>query len=395
MLKLKRLTIHKFPRVKPGTELVFNDGFNVLLGVNGSGKTTLLKLLTYLISGELLPLKESEFHLAYHLEREEETCTYSIQYFPPGRPGGSQPDNITHSELIFHRPGQTDRVTIKGDVVSVTQDDVTQIDARRAGTSPLLPRLADELVLRAKLSHFYATDRLDESTRWLDRVTDSAHLEAIEPYIWDPRSTQSAFERFICEYLRRSSEQDVHQIDASHLPFLQRAATLLGCTSASLQFQLKQKERVEPHEFFRYAFGDFRFRFVKADGTRLTHHELSYGQQRLLAFHYYAAMHPKIIVADELTNGLHHAMIDQCIGLIGGRQAFLATQNPLLLDNLPGFTSVDEVHSTFILCSTERENGREQMVWRNMTVDEAENFYRDYKVGISHVNDILRSWGLW
>jgi len=35
------------------------------------------------------------------------------------------------------------------------------------------------------------------------------------------------------------------------------------------------------------------------------------------------------------------------------------------------------------------------MVWRNMTAEEAKNFFRDYQVGISHVNDILRSWGLW
>lgn len=175
------------------------------------------------------------------------------------------------------------------------------------------------------------------------------------------RSTHPPFEEFVLEQLFDSTEQDVHQIDANRLPFLQAAATALGCTSAFLQFDLKHKERSEPHEFFRYTFADFRFRFVKADGTRLTHHELSYGQQRLLAFHFYAAMHPQVIVADELTNGLHHAMIDQC----------------------------------FILCSTERENGRERMVWRNMTAQESENFYRDYKVGISHVNDILRSWGLW
>ena len=84
-------------------------------------------------------------------------------------------------------------------------------------------------------------------------------------------------------------------------------------------------------------------------------------------------MHPEVIVADELTNGMHHAMIGQCIDLIGERQAFLATQNPLLLDNLPGFTSAEQVQSTFILCTTERENDRERMVWRNMTAEEVKN----------------------
>jgi recombinational DNA repair ATPase RecF len=52
MLKLKRLKIHKLPRVKPGTELVFSDGINVLLGLNGTGKTTLLEVLVAVLNGQ-------------------------------------------------------------------------------------------------------------------------------------------------------------------------------------------------------------------------------------------------------------------------------------------------------------------------------------------------------
>jgi recombinational DNA repair ATPase RecF len=43
-LRLRRLKIEKFRNVVPGTELVFGDGMNVLLGRNGTGKTTLLQL---------------------------------------------------------------------------------------------------------------------------------------------------------------------------------------------------------------------------------------------------------------------------------------------------------------------------------------------------------------
>jgi hypothetical protein len=175
---------------------------------------------------------------------------------------------------------------------------------------------------------------------------------------------------------------------------LDLACKSLGFTSASMQLELLRRESMgEPKRWFRNL-GELRFHFVKEDGTRLRHDQLSFGQRRLFAFFYYAAIQTNVIVADELTNGLHHAMIGQCLEVIGERQAFLATQNPLLLDNLT-FENTEDVRRTFILCATERDDGQERMVWRNMTADEAENFYRDYKVGISHVNDILRSWGLW
>jgi ABC-type polar amino acid transport system ATPase subunit len=130
------------------------------------------------------------------------------------------------------------------------------------------------------------------------------------------------------------------------------------------------------------------------DGARLRPDQLSFGQRRLFAFFYYAAIHDEVIVADELSNGMHHAMIGQCIDLVGERQAFLATQNPCC-STTSASQALEQAQRTFILCSSERDKDRERMVWRNMTREEATNFYREYQVGIGHTNDILRSWGLW
>jgi energy-coupling factor transporter ATP-binding protein EcfA2 len=66
-VRLKRLKIDKYRNVAPGTELVFNDGFNVLLGKNGTGKTTLLRLIAMVVTGTFRHLKDDDFGLEYEL----------------------------------------------------------------------------------------------------------------------------------------------------------------------------------------------------------------------------------------------------------------------------------------------------------------------------------------
>ncbi len=67
-MKLRRLKILKFRNVQPGTELEFNDGYNVLLGQNGSGKTTLLRLITSVLRGDFRWLEKEAFGLEADLE---------------------------------------------------------------------------------------------------------------------------------------------------------------------------------------------------------------------------------------------------------------------------------------------------------------------------------------
>ncbi len=100
------------------------------------------------------------------------------------------------------------------------------------------------------------------------------------------------------------------------------------------------------------------------------------------------------MIADELVNGMHHRWIEECVTAMGDRQAFLTSQNPLLLDYL-AFDSALQVKSSFVVCQTELRDGRERMIWRNFTDDEADMFYSAYRVGIEHVGEILRTRGLW
>jgi ABC-type lipoprotein export system ATPase subunit len=411
MLKLKRLTIHKHPRVQAGTELVFNDGVNVLLGVNGSGKTTLLELIVEVLHGRFEGLAEHEFHVSYVCEGSG--AIWSVEFrSSPGltpRDGQSRP-NIVWSIQIAPFGGERVTVASAHDRMEVTYNGETNTSIQSARMDLPLARIAAaaifelapvdrELLQNITSFHVWNQARFDEATRWFDDGIETAEFVLIETakgqFSLPPDEFLPAtVARAVADQASASDQRDDFKLDDKAIPFLDQACQALGFVGASLQLELlRQDPGGEPNAWVR-RLGELRFRFVKADGTRLRHDQLSFGQRRLFAFLYYAAIHDKVIVADELTNGLHHAMIGHCLDVIGERQAFLATQNPLLLDNL-AFEDAEQVRRTFILCSTVSDNGRERMVWRNMTADEAENFFRDYKVGISHVNDILRNWGLW
>ena len=89
------------------------------------------------------------------------------------------------------------------------------------------------------------------------------------------------------------------------------------------------------------------------------------------------------------------ASIDRTLAkFILGRQAFLTSQNPLLLDYLD-FESAAEVQSGFVLC--ERVPGKlgSELVWRNPTEAEAGDFFSAYETGIQRVSDILINKGFW
>jgi hypothetical protein len=181
-------------------------------------------------------------------------------------------------------------------------------------------------------------------------------------------------------------------IQAESLSFLPKVSTLFGFKTARLEMRLESKTGTRSSPVLR--FGDFRFMFEGHDGSIIRHEDLSYGQKRLLAFYYYLAANPLTVIADEIVDGLHHLWIDAAIEAIGDRQAFLASQNPLLLDHLE-FDTAEQVASTFITCRAERIGDDKRMSWSNMSTYDAERFFRAYQVDVKHVSEILLSKGLW
>jgi hypothetical protein len=175
------------------------------------------------------------------------------------------------------------------------------------------------------------------------------------------------------------------------LKFLDRTARVLGYASASARFDVERLSPEPKRQIVRLS--NLRF-FFKRPGEEISHDLLSYGQKRLLAFFAHADASQDLIISDELVNGLHHEWIEACLKEIGDRQAFLTSQNPLLLDFLR-FDSADEVRRTFILCERTNDEAGAQLIWRNPSEEEAESFFLAYQTGIQRVSDILLTKGLW
>lgn len=76
---LKRLKLHRFRYTQPGTELMFTERFNVLLGRNGTGKTTLLDLISMVLRSDFSALKDEAFDIEYEWSDRRDTGVVRFQ----------------------------------------------------------------------------------------------------------------------------------------------------------------------------------------------------------------------------------------------------------------------------------------------------------------------------
>jgi hypothetical protein len=237
--------------------------------------------------------------------------------------------------------------------------------------------------------------RLDESLDLFRRFADEGDLKGgviTAGYRWSrslrerPLIPDEVVNKLEEQYELKKPDYTFGDID---LKFMKTLNAMMGFDSSDLRIDLAERRQSRMLEFDKLI-----FRFWWKDGTFVTHERLSYGQKRLLSFFYYLACNPAMVIADELVNGLHHGWITASIEAIGARQAFLTSQNPLLLDYVP-VTSPEEVQQSFVLCRGESRDGKPGWIWDNMGEDDASTLFSAYEVGIEHVSEILQSRGLW
>jgi energy-coupling factor transporter ATP-binding protein EcfA2 len=456
MATIRRVTFHRLRNVKPGCTLELHPGLNVLLGQNGTGKTTLLQWMADFLSGDLLAWDEEPYHVEFEMEIETQPeHTYlrvrveNESFESMVRPGALSawadlqgfPTLPTHADLftvnitleagearyeIHDKPSQ---LSFQANDIPLIMSDIPQHATRASRVSRLLGPILDTASLlqrstfadtvheaarqRAMLltmsilrilhsSYTHNTDRFDESLVFFHRIVEGREAQAYVAL--DRTHPQGKAMRFVPDEIgalvasktqeRESNLQTLTFTSEEAKGVLASAVRLFQHCSASIHLSLLEKDVRGAQAVTTY--GNLRFTFERHDGSIFSHDKLSYGQKRMLSFLYYLALNPRLIIVDELVNGLHHAWIEACIEEIGDRQGILTSQNPLLLDYLT-FESADDVRRRFILCRSERdsETGRDQLIWRNPTLEEAESFYSAYQAGIQHVGEILVDKGFW
>jgi len=434
IVHLTRLVIHKYRNVVSGTTLVFNPGKNVLLGKNATGKSTLLNLLAAVARSDFSALKGEEFALDYEMSgpdwqlhasvRNERKNAWGLDLGALGQSplkGAVSLVQETTSyqlewslRLTFNTLPTAIQVTttasemrvdvIKADgtrPVAIEDRSFLSDDVLISCVAAAMSVLGDERELRDALSNMVvaalvrAQSRFDESLGFFERMLSQRvflrrfkaedRLIAISPDV----SIQMKVRMNVV--VNAEPERTTFEFPNEQLRFLDAAVRQMGFRSGRLKLERIEKRLEEDGEMLQ--FGNSSFDFSREDGSAINHSLLSFGQKRLLAFYYYLDCN-HIVVADELVNGLHHHWIESCLDAIGNRQAFLTSQNPLLLDYLH-FESAEQARSSFILCRTEKHDKHERMIWSNMAEEDSERFFTAYQTGIQHVSEILRTKGLW
>lgn len=371
-VKLKRLKIQKYRNVKPGTELHFDDGINLILGQNASGKTTLLALISAVCRADFREYEDEELDLKAEIELDERRLSLTVSHEPPSQPAQRS----------------TWRCTLEVDRWSMTLDDApagwSSFDLSFYDFTPS-PRRAIGQAFRFDES----LDTFLAATGRTNTVRGAATPPATLVEATHVREDMFLFQR--SEFFP-PDQHPTRSVTSPDEPLCHAIAEALGVVRVARRPEIREHGTRKGREFFRIEGSTFDI--TRHDGTTLQHDRLSYGQKRLLAFYYYLACNPEIVIADELVNGLHHRWIDACMKALGDRQAFLTSQNPLLFDYVD-FDSVEQVQARFITCRLEQIDGREQMVWENMQRDDAEQFFAAYQAEIEHVGEILMNRGLW
>jgi energy-coupling factor transporter ATP-binding protein EcfA2 len=436
VVKLHWLRIDRFRNVRPGTELRFDDHRNLVLGKNGSGKSTLLRLLAVVISSRFQLLHEP-YDLSYRLQLGdlliEARAWTSESALPPGLPpdlaasqsGLSPRLEARYEARITHGLGGEvyliDLVEGMGTArrLSPERKDWPPVDGKRYTLNPTLSQALIVLIFtrehpetfsgrnwRRSQTIGHTLRRFDESLDTFRQIIGGGEDDELlgtpvvsamrvdrAPTSWLPLTVipvaSSDFESIDEAFPREVPLDLTPGMRAVLRPF----ARALGLRKAEAHMNFEEKSSItEGSESWSYR--TMQFLFTRQDGSIINHNQLSYGQKRLLSFLYYLATNDQVVIADELVNGLHHEWIEMCLDLLGERQAFLTSQNPLLIDYLPP-GSAEQAQARYLLCRSEQTERGEQLCWENMPAEDADRFFRAYEVGVRQAGEVLRSKGLW
>ena len=410
MLRLSSLTIHKFRNVAPNTILRFAGGMNLILGQNGTGKTTLLDLIVCAVNLNFDRYEKEELDIGFEFENAtiQASATFRFSHahatppyaeLAPGRESLARTIESSWSlqGAVITLEHRNNKLTVTGQDLKPMPDTLDLLSTFDSGLLYLATALRHRsenvynfvamFALRKALQ--IRRVKLDESLNYIANLISTESLVLTR----DPERNddQIILNTSVLQHaLRKSFTGEQRALStSSDVPFLVDATRLFRATDITAELSFNQSQP-SAHNGTTYSYKGLNFILSRGRST-IIFENFSYGQKRLLGALHYFSENKDIIVADELTNGLHHEWIDFLIKELGERQSFLTSQNPVLLDFLT-FDSAADVSRRLIRC-TMTDDG--ELHWCNIPTAEAEDFFITYSANTQQVGEIMRIQGLW
>lgn len=430
-MKLTKLQIHKYRGVAPGTELTFSASRSLVVGRNGTGRSTLLDLVSRVLCSDFSGLAHEEFSLEYDLTFPGMKIHVRARNEP--RPGSTEPQGSPRERLELV-PARTPEATANLEPLieatlrleAPSSQLVVRADAsglycevdRQPGYSRSMhwsvldrsvwtlifmvaqylgPEVKERLKELLRRTFLLAPSRFDEALGMFSQIgniTYAMEMQGDEVFPLGLMALPTWMPAWFRERVARTPLPDAFEFSHGDLEpnFLARFVTQAGFASGRLRVEVLEKRTYESGG--RLGFGRFFFHFTRHDGTELTQEQLGHGQKRLLSFLYYLDVNEDFAVADELPNNLHPQWVEICLREIGGRQAFLTSENPVLFEHL-SFGSAEELRAGLILCGAGVQDGREWLLWSNPTAELASKLFEAHRAGNVPLGGLLQSHGLW
>jgi hypothetical protein len=431
LMKLTKLQIHKYRGVAPGTELSFSPTRNLVVGRNGTGRTTLLDLLSMVLCSDFSGLVREEFSLEYeltllgmkiHVRARNEPRSSLSESAEAARAGGKllplhTPEVVTHLEPLLEATlrlaAPATQLVVRADGSGLFCEVDGQPGYSRSMHWSVLdrsvwtlifmvaqylgPEVKERLKELLRRTFLLAPSRFDEALGMFSHIgsiTYAMEMQGDEVFPLGLMSLPTWMPAWLRERVERGPPPNAFEFSHQELEgnFLAKFVALAGFAAGRLRVEVLEKRTYENGG--RLGFGRFGFHFTRRDGTELDQAQLGSGQKRLLSFLYYLDVNEDFAIADELASGLHPRWVEACLREIGGRQAFLTSENPLLFAHVP-FGSVEELRTALLLCGAGIQEGRERLVWSHPTTEAATKLFEAHKAEGLPLGELLQAHGLW
>lgn len=378
MLIVRRLLIHSWRDVAPGTEVRPSAGVNLLIGGVATGKTALLWLVTMILRSDFGPLEDGPDNTGYDIEYDieyidlDKKCLMTVRR----RYGAGRESAAESAALKLDIELQVDdrgyqctfadgqiRMEHAGQVLAShslpMEDDLEPLSwaliaIAGSGEAELLASIG---MVGDLLRGHYRTVRLDEGLDVFRAVTGSANsaCDAASVQLRHPlppatiarlgssvpgfASVQLAYQAQV--RLKAQPEALTLIVKHDELPMFERLVRILGVTRMHLELTRVSSEPLKEADATLYRYGRFRFVFKFPDrADEIDHSSLSYGQKRLLALMYCLDADADHLIADGLPGGLPLDWLGDVLSTLlfdpsASCQAFLSHHDPQLLAHLP------------------------------------------------------------